>query len=211
MVGGALDPRFLRYKSPRSRQYLLRLSKAVVGASSDEKRAKLDGYRTVQGKCSFRSAGVWARTARRTVFRARDALDAPGPVSKLLLRVRGGVPARRAPTYLTARQGLARRQLAHEAYNTFYTRRKSTRPSWAARFMRTRLRVTRHYLAQSHLTGRQALQRQQTIDRRLGVESARSILQYRTPELRISKLEYRAEQVIPAAAFELREKAAASA
>lgn len=77
--------------------------------------------------------------------------------------------------------------------------------------MRTRLRVTHHYRVQGRLTGRQALRQQQTIDRRLGVESARSVLQYRTPGLRTSKLEYRAEQVIPAAAFELREKAAASA
>lgn len=77
--------------------------------------------------------------------------------------------------------------------------------------MRTRLRVTQHYRAQGRLTGRQALRQQQTLDRRLGVESARSVLHYRTPELRSGKLEYRAEQVIPATAFELREKAAASA
>ena len=76
------------------------------------------------------------------------------------------------------------------------------------RLIRTRLRSTRYYLAQGQLTRRQAAHQLQTVDRRLGVESARSILQYRTPELRTSKLEYRAEQVIPSEAFELREKAA---
>ena len=129
MVGGALDPRFLRYKSPRSRQYLLRLPKAVVGANSDEKRANLGGYRAVREKRSAPSAKLWVRTPRRISFCARDTLDAPGPVSKLLLHVRSGVPARRVPSYLTARQGLARGQIAHDAYNTFYTRRKSTRPT----------------------------------------------------------------------------------
>jgi len=77
--------------------------------------------------------------------------------------------------------------------------------------MRTRVRSTRHYLEQGQLTGRQAAHQLQTVDRRLGVESARSILQYRAPGLRTNKLEYRAEQVIPSAAFELREKAAAFA
>jgi len=129
MVGGTLDPRFLRYKSPRSRQYLLRLPRSIVGASADETRAKLDGYRAFRKSRSPLMASTWTRTARRSAFHARDTLGAPGPVSTLLLRVRGGVPVRRAPTYLTARRRLTRNQLAHETYNTFYTRRRSTHPS----------------------------------------------------------------------------------
>ena len=129
MVGGTLDPRFLRYKSPRSRQYLLRLPGSIVGAGADETRAKLAGYRAFREKRSSLPASAWTRTTRRAVFHARDTLGAPGPVSTLLLRVRGGLPVRRIPTYLTARRHLTRKQLAHEAYNTFYTRRNSTRPS----------------------------------------------------------------------------------
>jgi len=52
MVGGTLDPRFLRYKSPRNRQYLLRLSRSIVGAGADETRAKLDGYRAIRERRS---------------------------------------------------------------------------------------------------------------------------------------------------------------
>lgn len=48
MVGGALDPRFLRYKSPRSRQYTLRLPQSVVTAAPDEKRTKLATYRELR-------------------------------------------------------------------------------------------------------------------------------------------------------------------
>jgi len=77
--------------------------------------------------------------------------------------------------------------------------------------VRTRLRSTRHYLEQGQLTERQAVRQLQTVDPRLRVENARSILQYRVPGLRTNKLEYRAEQVIPSAAFALREKAAAFA
>jgi hypothetical protein len=45
MVGGALDPRFLRYKSPRSRQYLLRLPESFTAATAEEKRTKFATYR----------------------------------------------------------------------------------------------------------------------------------------------------------------------
>jgi hypothetical protein len=45
MVGGALDPRFLRYKSPRSRQYLLRLPESFTTATAEEKRTKFATYR----------------------------------------------------------------------------------------------------------------------------------------------------------------------
>jgi hypothetical protein len=45
MVGGALDPRFLRYKSPRSRQYLLRLPESFTVATAEEKRTKFATYR----------------------------------------------------------------------------------------------------------------------------------------------------------------------
>jgi hypothetical protein len=48
MVGGSLDPRFLRYKSPRNRQYLLRTPKSILVSGTDEKRAKLEGYHAVQ-------------------------------------------------------------------------------------------------------------------------------------------------------------------
>lgn len=44
MVGGMLDPRFLRYKSPRSRQYTLRLPQSIASAAPDEKRTKLATY-----------------------------------------------------------------------------------------------------------------------------------------------------------------------
>ncbi len=50
MVGGALDPRFLRYKSPRSRQYLLRLPESSAAASADVKRAQLSVYRSRRQK-----------------------------------------------------------------------------------------------------------------------------------------------------------------
>jgi hypothetical protein len=45
MVGGALDPRFLRYKSPRSRQYLLRLPESFTTATAEETRTKFATYR----------------------------------------------------------------------------------------------------------------------------------------------------------------------
>lgn len=53
MVGGALDPRFLRYKSPRSRQYLLRLPESFAFATSDERRAELATYRARRCKISI--------------------------------------------------------------------------------------------------------------------------------------------------------------
>jgi len=52
MVGGALDPRFLRYKSPRSRQYLLRLPESFTAATAEEKRAKFVAYRERRQKLS---------------------------------------------------------------------------------------------------------------------------------------------------------------
>lgn len=58
MVGGALDPRFLRYKSPRSRQYLLRLPESFALASADEKRAELAVYRARRQQSSIPSAGA---------------------------------------------------------------------------------------------------------------------------------------------------------
>lgn len=127
MVSSSLDPRFLRYKSPRSRQYLLRLPAAVVGASSDECRANLHKHRRVLRECGMPATGLWARLSRRALWRSYDLPNTSGLVGEALSRVRGETLARRSPTYLVTRQRWAGAKLAREAYNAFYSRRKSIR------------------------------------------------------------------------------------
>jgi hypothetical protein len=75
--------------------------------------------------------------------------------------------------------------------------------------MRTRLRTAHHYLLQDQLTPRQAVQRlQRLINPRLGVESDRSVLHYRTPAHRTTHVAYRASQAIPSLPFALQGKSA---
>ncbi len=212
MVSSSLDPRFLRYKSPRSRQYLLRLPAVVMGTSSDARRARLHRHYGISRGRDTPTTGLWARLSRRTLWRGYDLPNVLGPVGVTLSRVRAETPARRSSTYLVTRQSLARARLAREAYNTLYSRRKSMWSSWAVRTMRSRLRSSQHYLAYGRFTRQQAVQRlQREEDPRLGVKRNRSVLHYRTPARRSTKLEYRTEQVIPPAAFELQEMLATSA
>lgn len=212
MVGGSLDPRFLRYKSPRSRQYLLRLSAAAADKSSDERRAELEEHRGVSYGSSESAAGRWTRLSRRMIWRGYGSSNGSGSFGAALARVRGEMPMRRSPTYLAARQRLARMRRVQETYNTFCSRRKSTRSPWATRLMRSRLRSFRHYFTCGHLTRQQAVQRlRHDVDFYSGIKYDRSVLHYRAPSRRVTKVEYRAEQVIPPAPFALREKLANSA
>jgi len=50
MLGSALDARFLRAKSPRSRQYLLRLPVGAAHTSKQERITKLAAYQRLQGR-----------------------------------------------------------------------------------------------------------------------------------------------------------------
>jgi hypothetical protein len=128
MVSSFLDPRFLRYKSPRNRQYLLRLPVAVWGASADERRTNIQKHCEALRECGASSTGLWARLSRRTLRRSCDTPNAPGLIGATLTRVRSETLIRRSPTYLATRRTLVRTRLVREAYNTFCSRRKSIQP-----------------------------------------------------------------------------------
>ena len=58
LVGSAVDTRFLRAKSPRSRQYVLRLPVGVLAVAKQEKLTKLIAYRRTRAGYIPRLSGA---------------------------------------------------------------------------------------------------------------------------------------------------------
>lgn len=108
-LGGKLDPRALRLKSPRNRQYVLRLS----GQKHTNLEGPLKNLMRIQALQSSRiqelKAGGHAtliRTTRLATYRSLVKKVPRNPLEKTLARMRAVLPQRRAPIYLIERQKL---------------------------------------------------------------------------------------------------------
>lgn len=117
---GSLDPRFLRYKSPRNRQYILRMPVSFLRDTAEEKLLKLLKYRALQANRQDTAAGRRFRVTRRYFYKPNAVTLAP------LSAVRELVTARRTPTFLRdLLPAISQARSAAEFYN-FPNRRQTT-------------------------------------------------------------------------------------
>lgn len=109
---GSLDPRFLRYKSPRNRQYVLRMPISFLRDTAEEKLLKLLKYRALQANRQDTPAGRRLRVSRRYFYKHNDVTPAP------LAAVRELVTIRRTSTSLrNLLPKVQRAQAAADFYN----------------------------------------------------------------------------------------------
>jgi ribosomal protein S4 len=212
MVGGSLDPRFLRYKSPRSRQYFIRLPRSVLRASKQEKFTKLSTFHTLrrnrellhrtQPGAGFKE--LWVRTNRRYVYNSYTA-PVVGLTAALLSRARAAVPLRRIPTQLEARKTLLKKQIAAELYQNFPNRRQEYASTEESRAIETEHRTVKRFASLFSLAkGQHGLQLRKLLGHRFGVESGRSVLQYRRASQRTRRVQYKADRVLRDTAIAVR-------
>jgi len=176
---GSLDPRFLRYKSPRSRQYLVRLSAKISRPSDQEKLAKFiasrDLYerRDTEANRSYTTKRRLLRIRRRYFYNDRDPQTYAGTLS----RARAAVLSRRQPLFLRERSALLAKELSATKEFNFPNRRQFT-----------------FVPAKTHANRKTTLLNPAQNSSVVG--SARSILQYRTAEKRKTAHTYRTERVL---------------
>lgn len=125
---GSLDPRFLRFKSPRSRQYLIRLPRSIARRSDQEKLAKFLALRDLRehrdSAASKKSIADCRhlRVNRRYFYNDRDSAER----SKLLVAIRTGASDRRRPSFLQARGARALQELSFSKLYNFPNRHQLT-------------------------------------------------------------------------------------
>lgn len=180
---GGLDPRFLRYKSPRSRQYLVRLPAVISHRSDQEKVARLLAFRELcdnpHGELSKLSLakGRRVRIARRYFYRGTP----PGEVKKPISAVRELVSTRRAATFLHSRSFGVADTLSFEKHYHFPNRRQLTfNADYAEQ------RAAKHHI------------------RYRLISTQRSILQYRAAKKRTTEHFYKADRILRKLPFSLR-------
>lgn len=177
---GSLDPRFLRYKSPRSRQYLVRLSAKISRQSDQEKLAKfiasrgLYERRDIEANRSYTTKRRLLRTRRRYFYSDRDPQTYAGALSQ----VRSAVLLRRQPLFLRERSAILEKGLSATREFNFPNRRQFT-------FVPAKTHAIRE------ITLVNLAQKSSPV-----VGSSRSILLYRTAEKRKTEHTYRTERVL---------------
>lgn len=93
---GGLDPRFLRYKSPRNRQYVVRLPVSIAYRADEDKLVKFLKCRALCENRESTPAERRLRSCRRYFYKENNPITTP------LAAVRALVTARRTPTYMRA-------------------------------------------------------------------------------------------------------------
>lgn len=171
---GSLDPRFLRYKSPRSRQYILRMPISFLRDSAEEKLLKLLKYRALRANRQDTPAGRRFRITRRYFYKQDQAALAP------LAAVRAHVTIRRTSTALRGLLPAAHRaQAAAEFYNFPNRRQTAFLP----------------YAKHAELAAAREEVRMQTNSNNF-ITTRRSILQYRSAAKRSIEHIYKTERVL---------------
>lgn len=108
---GGLDPRFLRYKSPRSRQYGIRKSASTaVKSAADERFTELARLHRKRAHLLPAQEVKQLLRLRRRHFYIDTPKTAETITSRTLVEARLRNPARRIPTALNARAALIRPQ-----------------------------------------------------------------------------------------------------
>lgn len=175
-----MDPRFLRFKSPRSRQYLLRLPASITRRSDQEKLTKFLTLRDLRdGRDSAASKKSMAesrrvRVARRYFYTERDRLKQ----FRVLTTLRMETSMRRRPAFLQARSAGVRQELITSKLYNFPNRRQLTPLSKEDnKLQEINFNLLR---AAPHLV----------------IEGTRSILQHRTASKRIASSRYPTDRVL---------------
>lgn len=122
---GGLDPRFLRYKSPRSRQYGIRkpatsAAKAVLGSPFTELTRFHERQELLRPQREIKQA---IRLRRRYFYTDTPAV-AGTCTERVLTTARLSNPARRIPTALHARTGIAQAQVLRTRLYNFPNRKQ---------------------------------------------------------------------------------------
>lgn len=171
---GSLDPRFLRYKSPRSRQYVLRMPISFLRDTAEEKLLKLLKYRALRASRQDTPAGRRFRITRRYFYKQNPAALTP------LAAVRALVTTRRTTASLRDRLPAARQAQASVEFYNFPNRRQTTF-----------LPYTKHA---EFAAAREEARRQTTSN--YFIKTQRSILQYRSAAKRSVEHIYKTERVL---------------
>jgi hypothetical protein len=148
MLGSALDARFLRAKSPRSRQYVLRLPAGAVHTAKQEKITKLAVYRRLRKQQAARPCAgrdQWVRSRRRSFFHSVSSQNTVVPLQAALDQVRATMRARYAPATLMRQCHVTTGVAAVAAQYNFPNRRATVHVThWLKQRSRQLIRQVRH-------------------------------------------------------------------
>lgn len=206
---GSLDPRFLRYKSPRSRQYFIRTPSSIIHQSDQEKLIKLIAYRALRRRhkrasheiSSGVSLALVSRSVRRYYY--NELVPTVRSTAQAALQsTRAKVSTRRLPTFLNTRKNVVRTKLQRTRRYNFPNRQQYTftSPTLQRRLVENRVEaqypIFRSLQSNQHFSYIRKTYGQQRL-----VENARSVLQYRTAAQRTSSFVYKSDRVIPSRAL----------
>jgi hypothetical protein len=180
---GALDPRYIRGKSPRTRQYIQRLTFHCGTADLVYFMAILRAHTEKKHRAALQQAEAVTRDCRASLALGFDTVtETEFPALALF---RSEIAARRLPTSLTARALVVRAAVIDYSYRRLYI----TQPMVESRALTAFNSETVPYYSLSLV--------EQTVRRRADLESAkqrvttdRSILQYRRADQRSVPLYY---------------------
>lgn len=121
---GGLDPRFLRYKSPRSRQYEIRTSPRHGVLSDNRRRVMISQFQHKRNPLFPLYETKQILRLRRRHFYIDTPTTAGTRLTRVLTTVRIATPARRIPTALYARANIARQHVLKSAMHNFPNRQQ---------------------------------------------------------------------------------------
>jgi ribosomal protein S4 len=209
---GSTDPRFLRYKSPRSRQYIVRLPSYLARKSDMEKTIKFLSYRKIRENLEAIAPGVnkeadseqLTRVNRRHFYNEFVPTLTP-VIDAALAATRAIVLPRRWPTVLHARADVLRYEIGQTENYNFPNRQQLTFVPFSFHEQAHALQANEAIAPILDLDAHQlAPYTRKTYGARRVVNRARSILQYRTASQRSIDRVYRAERVLHRQAISLK-------
>ena len=200
MLGSALDARFLRAKSPRSQQYVLRLSAGAIHISKQEKITKLATFHRLRSVRALPFVQErWVRSRRRYFFHQHTPQEQFVAPQATLAKSRGMLLTRYTLTTVRARRSVTAWREAKAAQHNFPNRKVTVSTThWLKRRSRRLIRQTQHYHPLREMAPEAAgLLIAQARGTALQTGTTRSILQARVAAHRTQAVQYKAGLVLP--------------